>query len=183
MACPDWSRLAALRALGDTAPEGWALALEHFDGCLSCRPAALKADPLLVFRRLPVAELTPAAERSEVESVRQAVAAMRTASRLESRRRFGGWHRWAAAAGLAFVSLAVGRGRSPQLTPSPTPVTAAAPAVRPAPFRQQATAGDSLAIEGLNRPQARVYYLDDQDNQDSGNKLRVAWVVDESLEI
>lgn len=176
VACPEWSRLAALRALGDTEPEGWALALEHFDGCPSCRSAALKADPLLVFRRLPVAELNPAEERSEVESVRQAVAAMRTASRLESRRRFAGWRRWAAAAVLAFAFLAVGRDRSPQLTPA----TITAPAVQPSPFRQPAAAEGSLAIEGLNRPQARVYYLNDLDD---GKKLRVAWVVDESLEI
>jgi hypothetical protein len=161
----------------DTEPEGWAEAVEHFDGCPSCRPEALKADPLLVFRRLPVAELTPAEERSEVESVRQAVAAMRTASRLESHRRFAGWRRWAAAAVLAFASLAVGRDRSPQLTPpAMTAMTEAAPAVRPAPFRQPATAAGSLAIEGLNRPKARVYHLD-------GEGVQVTWIVDESLEI
>lgn len=168
--CPDWSRLAARRTLGDTEPEGWASALEHFDGCPRCRPEALKADPLLVFRRLSVAELTPAGEQSEVESVRQAVTAMRTASRLESRRRFGGWHRWAAAAVLAFASLTVSR------DPAPTPEITAAPVpMQPVPFGLGAAEGSS-AIEGLNLPEARVYQLGDE-------KLQVTWIVDESLEI
>ena len=164
--CPDWSRLAALRTLrtpGDTEPEGWALALEHFDDCSRCRPEALKADPLLVFRRLPVAELNPAEERSEVESVRQAVASMRTASRLESRRRFAGWRRWAAAAVLVFASLTVGR------DPAPDSQTIAA-----APAAMQSEG--SPAIEGLNLPKARVYHWDSEG-------LQVTWIVDESLEI
>lgn len=184
MACPDWSRFAALRAQQtpqDTEPEGWAAAVEHFDGCPSCRPEALKADPLLVFRRLPATELNAAAERSEVDSVRQAVAAMRTASRLESRRHFAGWHRWAAAAVLVFASLTVGRDRVPELTPAPTTATSAASAAAPpaaelAPFRAGAAEG-SPAIEGLNRPRARVYHLD------GGEGLQVTWIVDESLEI
>jgi hypothetical protein len=170
--CPEWSRLAALRTPQDTEPEGWASALEHFDGCPRCRPEALKADPLLVFRRLPVAELTAAEERSEVESVRQAVTAMRTASRLESRRRFGGWRRWAAAAVLAFASLTVGRDREPQ----PATTAAAPAAMQPAPFGLGAAEG-SPAIDGLNRPEARVYHLD------GGKELQVTWIVDESLEI
>ena len=166
--CPEWSRLAALR---DAEPEGWALALEHFDGCSRCRPEALKADPLLVFRRLPVAELNPAEERSEVESVRQAVAAMRTASRLESRRRFAGWRRWAAAAVLVFASLTVGR------DPAPDSQTIAADpaAMQSLPFGLGAAEG-SPAIEGLNLPKARVYHLDSEG-------LQVTWIVDESLEI
>lgn len=183
MACPDWSRLAVLRVQGDTEPEGWSAAVEHFDGCPSCRPEALKADPLLVFRRLPAVELTPAAEQSEVESVRQAVAAMRTASRLESRRRFTGWHRWAAAAVLVFASLAVGRDRAPELTPAPTtlPTAAVSPATELGPFRAGAAAG-SPAIEGLNRPGARIYHLDGG-HLDGGEDLQVTWIVDESLEI
>jgi hypothetical protein len=170
--CPEWSRLAVQRTLGDTEPEGWASALEHFDGCVHCRPEALKADPLLVFRRLPVAELNPAEERSEVESVRQAVAAMRTASRLKSRRRFAGWHRWAAAAVLTFASLAVGRDREPQPA-----TTVAAPMQQPVPFGLGAAEG-SPAIDGLNNlPDARVYHLD------GGKDFQVTWIVDESLEI
>jgi hypothetical protein len=159
--CPEWSRLAALRTPQDTEPEGWALAMEHFDGCVHCRPEALKADPLLVFRRLPVAELNPAEERSEVESVRQAVAAMRTASRLESRRRFAGWHRWAAAAVLMFASLTVGRDLpfSPEMTAANAANTAgivAPPAALPAPVL---SLDQDSALEDLNRPDARVYHM------------------------
>ena len=108
MSCPDWTALAARGALEDAEPAGWAEAVAHFDACSRCRREALAADPLLVFRRLPASEMPPAEEHSEVESMRQAVAAMRTARRLESRRSFAGWRRWAAAAVLAGVSLGGG---------------------------------------------------------------------------
>jgi hypothetical protein len=177
--CPDWNHLAALRTPQDTEPEGWALALEHFDGCTRCRPAALKADPLLVFRRLPVTELAPAEERSEVESVCQAVAAMRTASRLESRRRFAGWHRWAAAAVLTFASLAVGRD-----LPSSAEMTAANAAIAtntagivapPVALPVRSLDQDS-ALEDLNRPGARVYHL-------SGEGLKAYMIIDEKFDV
>ena len=143
--CPEWSRLAALRTLQDTEPEGWALALEHFDGCSRCRPEALKADPLLVFRRLPVAE-----------AVRQAVVAMRTASRLKSRRRFAGWHRWAAAAVLVLASLAVGRDlpSSPE-TGAKVANIVAPPVAPPVPVPVLSLGPDS-PLEELN-PETRLY--------------------------
>jgi hypothetical protein len=153
--CPQWDLLAAAR---DREPESWAEALEHFDGCPRCRPEALDADPLLMFRRLPAAELSPAEEQSEVDSVIQAVAAMRTARRVESRRRFSGWRRWAAAAVLAFASLAVGRDRAPH--DEAAAAAATAPAERPAPA-PRAAAGSSTAIEGVENPGARVYQLSD----------------------
>jgi len=155
----------------DDEPEGWTQALEHFDGCPSCRSEALKADPLLLFRRLPVAELTPAEERSEVESMRLAVTALRNAGRLESRRHFAGWRRWAAAAVLAVASLAVTRDRAPQLATAAAPPP---PALRPAPALPASQ--EPPAIEGLNRPSARVYQM-------NGEGLSVTWIVDESLEI
>lgn len=114
-ACPDWKDLTVRRERDGADPEGWAEALDHFDACRECRNAALKADPLLVFRRLPASDLAPAEERSEVESMRQAVAAMRTAKRLESRRRFAGWRRWAAAAVLAAASLSLSWDRTPEI--------------------------------------------------------------------
>ena len=107
-----------------------------------------------------------------MESVRQAVTAMRTASRLESSRRFGGWRRWAAAAVLAFASLTVGRDREPQ----PATTAAAPAAMQPVLFGLGAAEGSST-IEGLNLPEARVYHLD------GGKELQVTWIVDESLEI
>ena len=172
MTCPEWSRLAALR---DDEPEGWAGALEHLDDCQLCRPEALKADPLLVFRRLPVTELNPAAEQSEVESMRQAVAAMRNArnaGRLESRHHFAGWRRWAAAAVLAVASLVVSRDRphpAASIAASVTPPAAKEAAAQPA-------AQEPAAIEGLNRPGARVYHMD-------GEGISVFMIVDESLDV
>jgi hypothetical protein len=167
VSCPEWSHLSARR---DEEPEGWTEALEHLDGCQQCRPEALKADPLLVFRRLPVTELAPAAEQSEVESMHLAVAAMRNAGRLESRHRFAGWRRWAAAAVLAVAFLAVSRGRAPH--PIPATAAVAAPALRPVPASSQ----EPLAIEGLNRPGARVYHMD-------GEGISVYMIVDESLDV
>jgi hypothetical protein len=180
VSCPDWSGLAALRRQSpqeDAEPAGWAAAVTHFDACPRCRREALLADPLLVFRRLPAAELDEAAERSEVETMRQAVTAMRTAQRLESRRRFTGWRRWAAAAVLTLAALSASsqsRDRSPLelLAPSPAPLALAplAPAAGPYAGHGQET------LEGLNRPAARVYQM-------SGKDLSVVWIVDKSLDV
>lgn len=170
MSCPNWSALAAhrndlKRFRRETEPEGWTAALAHFDSCAICRRQALAADPTLVFRRMPVPELTPAQELDEVAAVRQAVAAMRTASRLdalEGRRprmvSFSGWKRWAAAAVLAVASLSLGK----------DPGTIAQKA--------EISGADLPVIEGLNLPDARVY-------QYSGEDLAVALVFDESLDV
>lgn len=150
MSCPDWTRLVALREREEAEPAGWAAALAHLDACPRCRREAMAADPLLVFRRLPGAE---AAERAEAEAMCQAVAAMRTARRLESRRSFAGWRRWAAAAALALASLTVaGRDRSPAvLTPAaPAPVASAVPA-------------GTATLEALDGADTRVYQIDGQD--------------------
>jgi hypothetical protein len=143
-ACPNWMDLSARRERDGADPEGWTEALEHFDACRECQSAALKADPLLVFRRLPAPDLAPAEERSEVESMRQAVAAMRTAKRLESRRSFAGWRRWAAAAVLAAASLSLSWDKAPEielamLEPAAASRGAALPEI-----------GDS-PVEGLDR--------------------------------
>lgn len=172
MSCPDWSRVAVLRDQSrDDEPAAWTAALEHLDACPSCRPEALQADPLLAFRRLPVTDLAPAEERSEVESMRLAVAAMRNAGRLEPRHHFAGWRRWAAAAVLALASLAVSRDRAPH--------PASGIADVPPPAAQRVTmpaAAEPAAIEGLNRPGARVYHMD-------GEGISVFMIVDESLDV
>lgn len=111
--CPSWDVLVLRRERDGADPEGWAEALEHFDACRDCRSEAFKADPLLVFRRLPALDLPAVSEQSEVESMRQAVTAMRTAKRLESGRRFAGWRRWAAAAVLVAASLSVSQDKAP----------------------------------------------------------------------
>jgi hypothetical protein len=167
MGCPDWSALTARRHNADE-PAEWTAAVEHFDGCTLCRRDAVAADPLLVFRRLPVVEMTPAEESSEVAAMRQAVAAMRTGKRLEARRSFAGWRRWAAAAVLAVVSLSVSRDREPQLDP----VVTAPQALMPA-----ASLGTSVQVlDGVNRPGARVYHLDSDD-------FSSVMIFDESLDV
>ena len=47
--------------------------------------------------------------------MRQAVAALRTAKRLESGRSFAGWRRWAAAAVLAVASLSLSWDKAPEI--------------------------------------------------------------------
>jgi hypothetical protein len=59
-------------------PPGWEEALRHLDSCTECRPAAIAADPLLAFRRLP----GPALAADEAESMLLRVAALRGASRV-----------------------------------------------------------------------------------------------------
>jgi hypothetical protein len=155
--CPDWTGLVALREREDAEPAGWAEAVTHLDACPRCRREAMAADPLLVFRRLPVAEMPEAVEQAEAESMRQVVAAMRTAKRLESRRSFAGWRRWAAAAVLTVASLAVGRDKAPvDLSPAAAPAAVAAAAEAPSPA---ATA----VLERLDGSDARVYQVDGKD--------------------
>lgn len=170
LSCPDWSRLAAVRTDEGAEPEGWGEAVEHFDSCSLCRKEALKADPLLVFRRMATVEITPAEERLEVESMQQAVAAMRTARRLETRGRFAGWRRWAAAAVLAGISLGVGRDKVPQLEQAAT-----AP---PAPVVSSGfTSGIGVApvLDAIDRPEARIYEVGD-------DEFSAVMVIDESYE-
>lgn len=112
MSCPDWKGLTAWRRQRDgVEPAGYRGALAHFDGgCAACRRQALAADPTLMFRIVPVIDIPEAQEVDEVEAMRQAVAAMRTASRmeaLETRRTRQGWWKWASAAVLAVAALSV----------------------------------------------------------------------------
>ena len=158
MSCPDWRQLAAHREREGTDPAGWTAAMEHFDACPPCRREALAADPLLVFRRLPAVELGAPEERSEIEAVRQAVAAMRTARRLEARWSFAGWRRWSAAAVLALAALSVSRDRDPRLEMGRT-ARASLPLVPVQPDPNRAFVEPTLEVQ--NRPDARVYQLND----------------------
>ena len=175
MSCPDWTLLTAWREeRNGVEPAGWSEALAHFDGgCQLCRKAALKSDPTLVFRRLaqvPAVTMTEAQERAEVDSVRQAVAAMRAASRLESvevrRRGFAGWKRWSAAAALAFLALTV-PSDTRRRTVEPLEVVA---------MEAAQPAGTAPVLEGgVDRPGARVYHMGDEE-------LAVVMVFDESFD-
>ena len=199
-AAADWRALAAHRAdpRGEE-PAGWAAALDHLDRCADCRRAALAADPTLVFRRLRTTA-APAAADPEAAAMRQAVAALREASRLGATAGAGrevapgrgarraAWTRAAAAASLAAAALAAGSGRVPhldQLRASLAP-SAAAPAVLSAAILRAAPAALAAApaaapaemplLEETNRPDARVYQFEDAD-------YSFAWIVDKKLDV
>lgn len=188
MSCPDWTALTAHRLQGrhgqeTVEPEGWSTALDHFDGgCQLCRKAALKADPTLVFRRLaqvPAAAMTEAQERAEVDSVRQAVAAMRAASRLEPKgRRFaaGGWKRWSAAAALAMMAVIVPSDDAQRTAQLRNALERPAAESLEASTRAARQTGEAPVLEGgVDLPDARVYHLGDQE-------LAVVMVIDESFD-
>lgn len=158
MSCPDWTALVAARESAEAEPAEWAEAMAHFDACPRCRREAVAADPLLVFRRLPAVEMPEGDERAEAEAMRQAVAAMRTAKRLESRQH-AGWRRWAAAAVLAVASLSVSWDKVPRTQePEPVGLKPAAPA---AAVPQPASTGPAT-LEALDGSEARVYQMNGQ---------------------
>jgi hypothetical protein len=185
MSCPDW------RALSPDSPatEAWTAAVAHFDGgCSQCRRDALKAEPTLVFRSLrsaPAASMgstsmgsTDSASMGSIESMRQAVAAMRAASRVEPTVHHTAWKRWAVAAGLVLAALSIPADnvrKHPERAASgnPRPAAAMLGAVMPA-----ALVGDVdlPTVEGVNHPDARVYHMD-------GEGLSVVMIVDESLDV
>jgi hypothetical protein len=173
MSCPDWTALVALRDCDDAEPAGWAEAVTHLDACPRCRREAMAADPLLVFRRLPVAEMPEAAEEAEAESMRQAVAAMRTAKRLESRRSFAGWRRWAAAAVLTVASLSLGDKAPVELSPvAAVPEEEAAVATAP----EAPSPAGTAVLERLDGSDARVYQVD-------GKDLTAFMIVDKKVDV
>jgi hypothetical protein len=177
--CPDWTSLVAARERAEredngsdgAVPTGWTAAMEHLDTCPRCRRQAVTADPLLVFQRLPGAGLAPAEERAEAESMVQAVAAMRAAGRLESRRSFTGWRRWAAAAALALISLSLGRDKTPLLATAPPAVALPAAAIP-----VDNASNGAATLERLDRSDARVYQL-------TGKDLSVFMIVDKKLDV
>jgi len=177
MSCPDW------RTLTPESP-AWDAAVAHFDGgCRLCRRDALTAEPTLVFRQLRTASpvMSPAQEASEVEAVRQAVAAMRTASRVDSiehRSRRLGWKRWAVAAALAAAALSIPADNAWRHFEAQRQELASQPesmlrgGVVPAAYGREA----DPALSGTSRPGARVYHMD-------GDGMSVVMIVDESLDV
>jgi hypothetical protein len=186
-ACPNWPYLVRDRdQQTDGATEGrWDAALAHLEDCPACRTAALDADPLLAFRRLSTVELSPASEQAEIEETRRVVAALRTGQRLtaESGRtgrlraagRVAHLRDWGVAAVLALATFALGTGHT---TPPTVPVAAAPSAgagFAAVPVRTTYQPGVT-SVEGLNRPNARVYQL-------RGDHLSVVMIVDEKLNV
>lgn len=188
MTCPNWNHLVTERdAAGGQRPEGWNEAVAHLDGCQDCRRDALRADPTLVFRRLPAVATTQA----DVASMRRAVASLRRAHEVEEMhapaeaslepvadRRPSRRLRHAAAA-VAVVAAGFGV----WLAPSPDDAErAAVDAVEPPPA--VVTAGSEAApaavpvLDGLSQPQtADVYQMEGEED------LVVVMMVDETLDI
>ena len=202
-AAADWLALAAHREqAGGEEPAGWAAAVDHLaGGCAGCHRAALAADPTLLFRRLDVTVPAPNSPNSlvdpEVAAMQQAVAALRTASRVGGQSshaggrmpgiRARGWHnagRLTAAAGLAAAAL-LAVPRSPgvpalaHLAALPAAGPALAVAVGPVPTAVPAALRGPQQmplLEDLNRPDARIYQID-------GGNLAVVMIVDEKLDV
>jgi len=175
-ACPDLRATLAHRfEPAADEPVGWDALVAHLDGCSACRERALALDPTLLFtglRRDPVAP-------GEIETVRDSVRIMRRMGRARGHRRFS----WRAAGRAAAVLLlpAVGLILSLQLLPAPGGDGQAPPVTTGA-----ALLGDLLVpaselpappfVEALDRPQARVYQLGQED-------LSVVMIVDENLDV
>jgi hypothetical protein len=185
VSCPDWHALTPEpHESHESKSAGWSDAVAHFDsGCSLCRRDALKADPALVFRGLrstSIGSMSPAQEASEVDAVRLAVAAMRTASRVdavESRSRAlhnTAWKRWAVAAGLVMAALSIPADNAWKHRELPLRPAVARSAAVPAALN--AGEMDLPTVEGVNRPNARVYHMD-------GDGLSVVMIVDESLDV
>jgi hypothetical protein len=181
--CPDWSHLAAYRHAGSEAiePAGWQEALEHLDRCPACRQSAAHVDPTLLFRRLPglATERSAGEEAAEVDSMRQAVAALRAARRLEPTSDRGVWKRWVAAAALAAAALSLGAGHGLRRGPEALVLPVAALSVPvPAPRVAPRFVSEPVpVVEELNRPAARVYQMD------GGKNLSVVMIVDERFDV
>ena len=191
MSCPDWTSLTAHRRdRSSPEPEAWSEALAHFDGgCKVCRKAALKSDPTLVFRRLPAvsaAAMTEAQERAEVDAVRQAVAGMRTASRLDSlenRKRasfLGGWRRWSAAAALTMMAVTIPSDDRRQAEKAAIFRDGLMTESWESPEAAEQVARQTVPVTvlegGVDLPDSRVYHQ-------SYDGLSVVMVVNESLDI
>ncbi|HUO86265.1 MAG TPA: hypothetical protein VM617_02655 [Thermoanaerobaculia bacterium] len=206
--CPDWAALVAARD-GGSSPAGfagaeaggailtevaWREALAHLATCGACRPAALGADPTLLFQSLPRIELAA----DDVAAMRQRVAAMRRAQRVTAERRLG--HLARVAAGVSRVGRR-GRGLAaavllaavsgglwlglPASTPAGTAPTTATEAVPTMPFREPAgrpgailpSAAEPVFMD-LSSPRAADVY-----RVGRGGGLQVVMVVDETLDV
>jgi hypothetical protein len=170
MSCHDWRALLAHRfdpAVG--APEDWSEAEAHLEVCQSCRRTALAIDPTLAFR----SAATWQAEPGEIVAIRQAVRTLRRASALDARGDDAGGptrHIGPRAAAALFALVLA-------LHPSTTARNPAepAPAAR-GPRLVRVTGPVAPAIEGVDRPDARVYEWGADD-------LSVVMVVDESMDV
>lgn len=184
MSCPDWQALAAARAASETASAAdlpaWSEARRHAAQCSRCRAEALRADPLLLFARLPERQVTA----GEIADMQSAVAALVRAGRI-ARSAQGGEPQARRATGSGLFSLsriAAALGVCSLLALSGTP-RSHRPGLGGAgslPAEQAALASEEppldSALEELDRPGARIYELPQSD-------MAVVMIVDASLDV
>ena len=174
MSCFDWRPLLAHRFDSELeAPPQWRQARLHLESCEACRLEASLLDPTLVFKN--AAAWSP--EGAEFEAIRAAVRTLRRTGELSARATTVDAEarvrsRRIVSAALLAVALA--------MLPSSTANKGAehVESSRFAPSSQiLRTAGPAApAIEGIDRPAARVYEWGADD-------LSVVMVVDESLDV
>jgi len=174
VSCRDWRRLLAHRFDPELpVPREWERAREHLAGCPSCRREAAAIDPTLAFQG---AAAWPAGGE-EVEAVRLAVRALRRTGRL---RAGGAGARPGARRRMAFAAFfAALLAMLPAVVDRHAGELVRAAAVRSGGGERAAPrpAGPvASAIDGLDRPLARIYEWGAED-------LSVVMVVDESLDV
>lgn len=196
MICPDWRALVAARDAHPAAESPlWAEARRHAGRCSRCREAALAADPLLVFARLPERQVSA----GEIGDMQAAVAALVRAGRVgqgsdpglpgrRSSRRAGvagaagvigllpvarlSVFRIAAALGICSLLALSG---TPRFHPAALGPLAAATRAEPEALASEALPVGSV-VEELDRPGARIYELPQSD-------MAVVMIVDASLDV
>ncbi len=157
MICPDWVELTAHRFdRFSEQPLEWEEAVVHLEECRTCRRAALKVDPTLVFRRSSTVETT------DVESILMGVQVLRRASRA---RQDNPWRHAIAAAVLATIALWVAPSRTSLQLPPNSESVATSPYVENLPV-----------VEAIDRPEARIYQFAD-------DELSMVLIVDETLDV
>ena len=190
MTCPDWRTLVAARDAGPAVElPAWAEARRHAAGCDLCRRAALAADPLLLFARLPERAVTPA----DIADMQSAVSSLVRASRVGSAGRGGhplpeSLRAGAAGSGarsIARVAAVLGVCSLLALSGAPRPrppvLAALASGSGLAGPGQLGTSAEDAAplgsvVEELDRPGARIYELPQSD-------MAVVMIVDASLDV
>ena len=172
----DWDALLAHRFDPELdEPREWSAAREHLQECASCRREAATLDPTIAFRG--AAAWAPSED--DVDAMRNAVRTLRRTgdlraaaaaphapgARAQGRRRIASAALFAAA--IALLPGAVDRGAFEPLEPTASLGAVTRPAVQ---------GPVAPAIDGLDRPEARVYEWGAED-------LSVVMVVDESLDV
>jgi len=193
LTCPDWRPLLAHRFDPTVeAPAGWPEVEAHLEDCTDCRHAALAIDPTLVFHGAAAWTSAP----GESAAILQAVRTLRRTADLETRTELarseqeqGDGERSAralhgrstehgplAAAVLFALILAFQPSTTGRMGVEPVVLVEPLPAPEAGVGAQRAAYPAAPAIEGVDRPGARVYEWGAED-------LSVVMVVDESLDV